>query len=147
MEFLDIELTKEEQLAYFASRDEKTNDLSEKLEHLMIDYSNFKRSFEIHEDSEIFKIKSEKEVYSVIDRLTDQIWYNRHQVLKQKVANKETTVNADIWEGALQAAKDVEDKYGEENIWHESDFEWGMLNGKLSALRWLTGEEWDMLDT
>jgi len=27
------------------------------------------------------------------------------------------------------------------------DFEWGMINGKLSAIRWMLGEEWDMLDT
>jgi len=26
-------------------------------------------------------------------------------------------------------------------------FEWGMINGKLSALRWVMGDEWDMLDT
>lgn len=27
------------------------------------------------------------------------------------------------------------------------DFEWGMINGKLSALRWMLGGDWDVLDT
>lgn len=147
LEFLDIELSKEEQLSYFASRDEKMSGLSEKLEHLMIDYTSFKRSFEVNEDSEIFKDRTEEEVYSAIEKFVDQIWYNRHQLLKEKVEKKELTVDPEIWKGALAAAKRVEKKYGEENLWHNSDFEWGMLNGKLSALRWLTGNEWDMLDT
>lgn len=38
-------------------------------------------------------------------------------------------------------------QYGEENLGPYSDFEWGMLNGKLSALRWVMGEDWDELYT
>lgn len=147
LDFLDIELSKEEQLSFFASRDEKMSGLIEKIETLMLDYPTFKRSFEVDVDSDIFKERTEEEVYSMIERFADQIWYNRHQGLKQRLANKETTIDPEIWKGALKAAKAVEKKYGEENLWHESDFEWGMLNGKLSALRWLTGDEWDMLDT
>lgn len=147
LEFLDIEMTREEQLAYFAVKDEKINGLTEKIENLLVDYSSFKRSFLSERESEIFSDRSEEDVYEMIERFSDQIWYNRHQGLKERLAKKETTVDPDIWKGALEAAKRVEEKYGEENLWHESDFEWGMLNGKLSALRWLTGEDWDTLDT
>jgi hypothetical protein len=36
---------------------------------------------------------------------------------------------------------------GEENLGPYDDFEWDMVNGKLSALRWVLSEDWDMLDT
>lgn len=52
-----------------------------------------------------------------------------------------------IWEGALAAAKRTEDEIGIDNLGPWSDFDWGMINGKLSALRWILGDEWDMLDT
>jgi hypothetical protein len=41
----------------------------------------------------------------------------------------------------------VEKKYGRENLGPYTKFDWGMMNGKLSALRWVMGDEWDMLDT
>ena len=40
-----------------------------------------------------------------------------------------------------------EEELGLDNIGPWDDFEWGMFNGKLSALRWMLGDEWDMLDT
>lgn len=52
----------------------------------------------------------------------------------------------DIWDGMITAMKSAEEPYPHElGPW--TDFEWGVLNGKLSAIRWILGEEWDMLDT
>ena len=103
------------------------------------------------------------EILEAEDLLFHQVWYNRHWGLRIgvqegriKVVDKETyprragareTVQRDVCKGALKAATNVERKYGEKNLGPWDDFEWGMVNGKLSALRWILGDEWDMLDT
>jgi hypothetical protein len=103
------------------------------------------------------------EIVDAIDELVTKVWYNRHQVRREriesgriKLVEKETfpikdhrtrPIQRDIWEGALKAAAKVEKRFGLENLGPWDDFEWGMLNGKLSALRWVLGDEWDMLDT
>jgi hypothetical protein len=48
-----------------------------------------------------------------------------------------------IMEGAIKSAKKIEEKYGREALGPYSDFDWGMMNGKLSALRWVLGEDWE----
>jgi hypothetical protein len=103
------------------------------------------------------------EIVDAVDLLTDQVWYNRHMVRKERVdagitklVDKETfpvvdhetrPIQKEIWEGALKAAARLEKKLGLEVLGPWDDFEWGMINGKLSALRWVLGDEWDMLDT
>jgi hypothetical protein len=52
-----------------------------------------------------------------------------------------------VWAMALAAAERTENEVGLENRGPWDDFERGMLNGKLSALRWISGSEWDFLDT
>jgi len=44
------------------------------------------------------------------------------------------------------AAKRITKKYGPSAGRVLTDFEWGMINGKLSAIRWMLGEDWDFLD-
>jgi predicted nucleic acid-binding protein len=103
------------------------------------------------------------EILDAEDLLFHQVWYNRHMLRryrvetgKIKLVDRETfpvkdhqrrPIQRDVWEGALKAAAKVEKKYGVENLGPWDDFEWGMINGKLSALRWVLGDEWDMLDT
>jgi len=99
------------------------------------------------------------EILEAMDLLFDQVWYNRHWNSRVKLEQGElelTDQNNDynpkkilrsVWKGALQAAARVEEKRGLENLGPWDDFEWGMINGKLSALRWVLGDEWDMLDT
>lgn len=96
--------------------------------------------------------------------LEQQVWYNRHQsrewAIKQtKIRlvsreewekgprNNQNQIIDEIWKGALTAAQEVERELGEGNTGPWDDFEWGMINGKLSAIRWMLGDEWDMLDT
>ena len=103
------------------------------------------------------------EILEAEDLLFHQVWYNRHWNMltgiekgRIKVVDNETyprplgapeTIQRDVLKGALKAARNVERRYGKKNLGPWDDFEWGMINGKLSALRWVLGDEWDMLDT
>ena len=92
-----------------------------------------------------------------------QIWYNRHWNLRASIedGNHHVVEEKDysrnpyrndqtldtVWAGALASAKRTEEEVGLGNLGPWDDFEWGMLNGKLSAIRWFLGDDWDMLDT
>lgn len=160
MEFLEIEMNKEEQLAFFANQTDKLNNIEITLERLAssIEKNEYRtrlpKERQYTEDSGVDEDmeycdepRSIEEIVEVLEEFFDKIWFDRHLSLKYRIETGATTVCDDIWKGALESAQRVIDKYGEENLGPYSDFEWGMLNGKLSALRWVLGYEWDMLDT
>lgn len=94
-----------------------------------------------------FKLESrtEGEILEKIEEFRNKIWFDRH-ILRRSQDNW-LEVPKHIREKAHEAAQEKIEKYGEENLGPYTDFEWGMLSGKLSALRWVMGDEWDMLDT
>ena len=59
----------------------------------------------------------------------------------------------DIREGMLVARARIEEKYGREELrkpigrGREKAWLYGYINGKLAAMRWVLGSEWDFLDT
>ena len=96
--------------------------------------------------------------------LTRQVWYDRHLSLRFRVQDGDIRVITrtefakldgyhpevivdEIWKGARAAARKTEEELGQSQLGPWDDFEWGMINGKLSALRWVLGDDWDMLDT
>lgn len=165
MEFLDIEMSKEEQLAFFADNDQRLSRIESTMERLVLGLDEYKAASrlasphqkqevpdgDLDEDDDwdeyIDEPRTLDQIADMANEFCEKIWFDRHLSLQYRVENGLTTVKPEIWAGALESAQRVIAKYGEENLGPYSDFEWGMLNGKLSALRWVMGDEWDMLDT
>jgi hypothetical protein len=103
--------------------------------------------FEALSDRRFNAPRSIEEIAEVANEFCEKIWFDRHMVRREKMASGKEMCDPEIWKAALASAEKVIAKYGLENLSPYSKFDWGMLNGKLSALRWVMGDEWDMLDT
>jgi hypothetical protein len=88
--------------------------------------------------------RSERQISDETWRLVDIVWY--HRCYLSIVAECEDDAKL-LPDGVLAYAKKVEARLSKKDLRPMSDFDWGMINGKLSALRWVHGDEWDYLDT
>jgi hypothetical protein len=92
--------------------------------------------------------RNDKAILEAEGEFMDVIWYDRKLVLLQNLKEGAEPIDPKIKKGVFAAMRAVEKKYGKKKLrnYYRNDFEWGMLNGKLSALRWVMGDVWDMLD-
>lgn len=97
------------------------------------------------------KTRSVASILKAEEEFFDRIWYDRKLVLQENIKEGiERKSTPEIKKVMRAAMLRVEKKYGGKKAirdYYKSDFEWGMMNGKLSALRWVLGDDWDMLDT
>ncbi len=84
------------------------------------------------------KMRSEQEIQDAEHEFFEKVWYGR--------SDPDRIEEGEIKEAAIKAKAKILKKYGKNNLPYEP-FEWGMTTGKLSALRWVLGSEWDFLDT
>jgi hypothetical protein len=71
-----------------------------------------------------------KEIKAEYDKLWDKVWWNRH------MAHGEPAVGQD-------AARGIEDRWSKEFLDPGDDVEWGICQGKMMALAWILGSDWE----
>lgn len=101
------------------------------------EFDELLEEFDFHEEP-----RNYDDIRGAEEELFDRIWYVRSRIHEEKADDV-----AELLRIAGPGRARVEAQYGVDNLGPYSDFDWGMLHGKLSALRWVLGDEWDFLDT
>jgi hypothetical protein len=119
------------------------------LHDLLVDYFGDEYLQE-REEVELLQVepRSLAEILEAEQEYFDKIWYVRKLILKEKIdAGEREPLPDELAVKVAEGMRAIEERYGADNVGPWDDWSWGFVHGKLSALRWVLGEDWDFLDT
>ncbi len=91
-------------------------------------------------------LRSVRQIIKVEDELYERLWYGRSGSVEfmRKRGDPENVIQQ-----VIQAQREMEKKYGKESLMESvrDEWSWGFLSGKVSAIRWVLGDDWDDLDS
>ena len=94
--------------------------------------------------------RNDNDMVKAYHEFREQAWWQQYQGFRQRVKTRAESVTEKlkpVIDWAKKEAIRIEKKYGKKNLkWNDSEL--GLLHGKMSALAWVLGSEWeDALDT
>jgi len=97
-------------------------------------------------DVHVSTLRRVSDILAIESELTDKLWYGRKPGHDSPPPDNWTPEQV---KGVRAAQHRMEEQYGINELMSHvaSDFDWGMLSGKISAIRWVLGDEWDNLDS
>lgn len=93
-------------------------------------------------DESILEPRRSEEIEHVMRTTSDKLWYDDYK----HYLNSNRSILPQILNDSKVVLTCLENMYGKKNLGPCTDFEYGMLLGRLRTLRWLLGEEWDGMD-
>jgi pyrimidine deaminase RibD-like protein len=90
--------------------------------------------------------RNDKDILKEYNELWEKVWYIRKIIRLEKIEAGEIPPDSPI-PRADKRMREIEEKYGKENLGWD-DVDWGLVQGRMSALSWVMGAEWEeSLDT
>lgn len=89
------------------------------------------------------KLRNLNEIIEAQEKMSNIIDYNKRYY---KVYSSEENINSKTLSELSEENERITTKYNiKRNLLSSSDFEWGVINGKLAALNWVLGINWNHL--